>query len=69
MPNMLLHTVSLAESGRWNAANRASISWLWTVTAKGKGKFYPNRDKAISAVNRLLPEGVKISMSAVFRST
>ena len=59
MPNMLLHTVSLAESGRWNAANRASISWLWTVTAKGKGKFYPNRDKAISAVNRLLPEGVK----------
>jgi hypothetical protein len=59
MPNMLLHTVSLAESGRWNAANRASISWPWTVTAKGKGKFYPNRDKAISAVNRLLPEGVK----------
>ena len=27
MPNMLLHAVSLAESGRWNAANRASIAW------------------------------------------
>ncbi len=59
MPNMLLHAVSLAESGRWNAANRASIAWPWTVTAKGKGNFYPNQKTAISAVKRLQREGVK----------
>jgi hypothetical protein len=59
MSNMLLHAVSLAESGRWNAANKASIASPWTVTAKGKGKFYPNREKAISAVKRLQCNGVK----------
>ena len=59
MPNMLLHAVSLAESGRWNAANRASIAWPWTVTAKGKGKFYRNSVTAIAAVKRLQRDGVK----------
>ncbi|NKB19211.1 MAG: transglycosylase SLT domain-containing protein [Alphaproteobacteria bacterium] len=59
LPNMLLHAVSLAETGRWNARSRVSIAWPWTVTAKGKGKFYPDRDTAISAVKRLQRDGVK----------
>lgn len=48
MPNMLLHAVSLAESGRWNAANRASISWPWAHAVgryhsgnwQGRGRHY-----------------------------
>jgi hypothetical protein len=59
LPNMLLHAVSLAESGRWNKAEQASIAWPWTVTAKGKGKYYPDRDTAILAVKNLQREGVK----------
>ena len=59
MPNMLLHAVSLAESGRWNSEIRASFAWPWTVTAKGKGNFYPDRDTAITAVKQLQQEGIK----------
>ena len=56
---MLLHAVSLAESGRWNSKNRASIAWPWTVTAKGKGNFYRDRKTAITAVKRLQRDGVR----------
>tara|TARA_Y100001936_G_scaffold253201_1_gene316467 strand:- start:6875 stop:7573 length:699 start_codon:yes stop_codon:yes gene_type:complete len=58
MPNMLLHAVSLAESGRWHRKERASIAWPWTVTAKGKGTFYRDRNTAIRAVKKLQKEGI-----------
>ena len=59
VPRLLLHAVSLAESGRWNKERRESIAWPWTVTAHGAGKFYPDRAAAIAAVKRLKAEGVK----------
>jgi len=59
VPRMLLHAVSLAESGRWHKDRQASIAWPWTVTARGTGKFYPDRAAAIAAVKRLKAEGVR----------
>lgn len=58
MPRMLLHAVSLAESGRWNKDRQASIAWPWTVTARGAGKYYPDRAAAIAAIKHLKAEGV-----------
>jgi glucokinase len=53
LPRMLLHAVSLAESGRWNAEDRASSAWPWTVYAEGKGRYYPSREAALQAVRAL----------------
>lgn len=59
VPRLLLHAVSLAESGRWHKDRQASIAWPWTVTAQGAGKYYPDRAAAIAAVKRLKAEGVR----------
>lgn len=59
LPFMLLHAVSLAESGRWNKQRRASIAWPWTVTAEGRGKFYPDRNAAIAAVKALKAKNIR----------
>jgi hypothetical protein len=60
MPMRLLRAVSLAESGRWDAENRASFAWPWTVTSgPGGGQFFPDKRAAIAAVERLKAKGVK----------
>jgi hypothetical protein len=60
MPMRLLRAVSLAESGRWDAADRASFAWPWTVTSgPGGGQFFPNKQAAIAEVKRLQSKGVK----------
>lgn len=59
IPSQLLSAVSLAESGRWDKANRAHFAWPWTVTAGGKGRFFASKAKAIAAVRRLQKRGVR----------
>jgi len=59
IPKGLLSAISLAESGRWNEANGATIAWPWTVTTGGKGYFLPNRMDAIAYVKSLQADGVK----------
>ena len=59
LPARLLRAVSLAESGRWDAARQASFAWPWTVTAGGAGRFYRDRDEAMAAVRRLHARGVR----------
>lgn len=59
VPRMLMHAVSLAESGRWDRQRQASFAWPWTVTAHGKGRFFPDRDTAIAEVRKLQAAGVR----------
>jgi hypothetical protein len=59
IPGQLLSAVSLAESGRWDKANRAHFAWPWTVTAGGKGRFFATKAKAIAQVRRLQSRGVR----------
>jgi len=59
IPKGLLSAISLAESGRWNEANGATIAWPWTVTTGGKGYFLPNRMDAIAYVKSLQADGVE----------
>ncbi|MEE9194943.1 MAG: transglycosylase SLT domain-containing protein [Alphaproteobacteria bacterium] len=59
IPGQLLSAVALAESGRWDKANRAHFAWPWTVTAGGKGRFFTTKAKAIAAVRRLQKRGVR----------
>jgi hypothetical protein len=59
MPRMLLHAVSLAESGRWDREDAASFAWPWTINAGGKGKFFPTREAALNEIRRLRANGVR----------
>lgn len=59
IPNNLLTAVSLAETGRWDAKRAAMFAWPWTVTARGKGHFYPTKSAAIAEVRKLQAAGIK----------
>lgn len=59
IPRQLLRAISLTETGRWNAARQAMLAWPWTVTAGGKGRYYPTKEAAIAATRALQAKGVK----------
>lgn len=59
LPSGIMQAISLAESGRWHKASRSRFAWPWTVTAHGKGRFYPSKRAAIAAVRRLKADGVR----------
>lgn len=59
VPVRLLHAVALAESGRAVAGGRELFAWPWTVTARGKGRYYPDKKSAIAAVRKLRASGVR----------
>lgn len=58
IPKKLLTAISLVESGRWDADTGITVAWPWTVTAEGKGRFFPTKAAAIAAVHRLQARGV-----------
>jgi hypothetical protein len=58
IPKKLLAAISLVESGRWDAEAGKGVAWPWTVTAEGKGRFFPTKSAAIAAVRRLQVRGV-----------
>jgi hypothetical protein len=55
----LLGAISLAETGRWSQAHRASFAWPWTVMAEGRGRYLPSKAAAIAEVMRLQARGVR----------
>ena len=55
----LLNAISLAETGRWDSAGKASFAWPWTVTSGRAGKFFPSKAAAIAHVVALKGEGVR----------
>jgi hypothetical protein len=59
IPDGLFQAISIVESGRWDSDRRASIAWPWTVTAEGKGQFFPSKSEAIAEVRRLKARGVR----------
>ena len=59
LPVGILQAIALAESGRWDGRTREKFAWPWTVTAHGRGTFYPDRAAAIAAVRTLKRDGVK----------
>lgn len=58
VPAHLLTAISLAETGRWDDEKGANFAWPWTVTAEGKGRYYPSKAVAIQAVRQLKARGV-----------
>jgi soluble lytic murein transglycosylase-like protein len=59
MPEQLLASVALAESGRWDAVSRAKVAWPWTVNSGGEGHFFPTKAAAIAWVKTLRARGIR----------
>jgi hypothetical protein len=59
IPRHLLTAISMAESGRWNRADRANVAWPWTVTAEGQGRFFDSKAEAMAEVEFLMTRGVR----------
>ncbi|NQV48427.1 MAG: transglycosylase SLT domain-containing protein [Rhodospirillaceae bacterium] len=58
IPSHLLKAISLAETGRWDKAEQANITWPWTITALGKGNYFPDRQSALDFVRDLKARGI-----------
>lgn len=58
IPQRLLTAISLVEAGRWDAESGTGAAWPWTVTAQGKGRFFPTKAAAIAEVRRLQARGI-----------
>lgn len=58
IPDRLLHSISLVESGRWDADRGATFAWPWTVMAEGEGRFLPSKEAAVAEVRSLQARGV-----------
>ena len=59
IPRHLLSAISVAESGRWDAARRATFAWPWTVTAEGEGRFFATKAEAVDHVRALRARHVR----------
>ena len=59
LPRLLLHAVSLTESGRWDGDRQAGFAWPWTITAEGKGRYFRSKAEALAEVKRLRAGGVR----------
>jgi hypothetical protein len=59
IPNALLDSVSIVESGRYDQTRKATIAWPWTIMAEGQGRFLPTKAEAVAEVRRLKAKGVK----------
>ncbi len=59
MPRALLVSVAVVESGRFNAGNRATRPWPWTINAEGQSFYFDSKKKAVAATRRLLNAGLR----------
>jgi hypothetical protein len=59
LPDGILKAISLKETGRWDNVWKESVSWPWTVTARGQGTYHETKLEALRAVGNLRNQGIK----------
>jgi hypothetical protein len=59
IPQHLLTSISLVESGRWDKISKAKIAWPWTVTSGANGRFFDSKEEAMAEVEIMMTEGVR----------
>lgn len=58
MPAGVVTAIAMAESGR-RAPDGSLQAWPWTINAEGRAYYFATREDAVSAVRRLLAEGMR----------
>jgi hypothetical protein len=59
LPRMLLSTISLVETGKWDRATGENTAWPWTVNVRGTSRYYKTKSVAIAAVRRFQSSGLR----------
>ncbi len=59
LPQDMLASIAITESGRTDPATKAKVAWPWTVTSGGEGQYFPTKAAAIAEVRRLRAKGVE----------
>ncbi len=59
IPDRLLDSIAVVESGRRDPVSGAVYPWPWTVNAEGVGHWYESKAEAIQAVEALQARGVR----------
>jgi len=59
IPEHLLRSIALTESGRWDGSRQENSAWPWTITADGQGRFFDTKEEAVLEAEILITEGVK----------
>ena len=59
LPPHLLGAIARVESGRPDPRTGRLDPWPWTINAEGTGAFFPTKEDAIAAVQRLRARGVR----------
>jgi hypothetical protein len=57
IPQHLLRSVSVVETGRWHDQGKTYLHWPWAVNNAGKSYYFPTKQEAINAVKRMLEMG------------
>lgn len=60
LPPALLHAIARVESGRIDPRTGAAVSWPWTVTVGGQGRFFDSKEEAVAAVRALQARGTTV---------
>lgn len=59
IPQNLLSSISLIESGRWQADHKRLLPWPWAINVGGQPYFFETKDQAISFIKQKLAQGIK----------
>jgi hypothetical protein len=59
LPEKLLGTIALVESGQPDPDTGRVVPWPWTIDAQGQGWFFPTKAEAIAAVLEYQAAGVQ----------
>lgn len=59
IPDGLLKSIALTESGRRDPVTRQYSPWPWTIMAEGKGRYFNSKEEAIQAAIKLQQRGVR----------
>ena len=59
MPDRLLDSIAVVESGKRDPVSGAVYPWPWTINAEGIGHWYDSKAEAIAAVQALQARGVR----------
>ena len=59
IPESLLHSIAIIESGRWDKSAKKFYPWPWAVGIEGKPYFFENKYKAVKFVKEQMRKGVR----------
>ncbi len=58
IPQHLLRSISIVETGRWHSGAQIYLPWPWAVNQGGKSYYFPSKKEAVKKVKEMLELGI-----------